>query len=832
MEFYTSVAKWGNQILYRGYEGTKRVSKKLPFAPILFINTEKATGRYKTLDDIPVEPIEFENMKEANEFIKRYQYVDNVKVYGNENYIAQFIANRFPEDIQYDPTVVNIMTVDIEVQSDEGFPHPRTAAKPVLSITCKSNQDQVFHVWGYGDYDSTQTELDVKYYQCKSEAHLLQSFLDYYKANCPDVITGWNARFFDIPYLGNRISQIISEDAVKVLSPWGLIRFREIPFMNKTETVMETTGVEQLDYLDLFRKFAYSFGPQESYRLDHIANVVLGEQKIDYSEFGTLNSLYKNNFQMFIDYNIKDVDLVDKLEEKLGLISLAQTMAYRGGVNYSDTFGTTQIWDSIIYREALKRNVVIPPRRDAIKSQFPGGYVKEPQVGLHEWVVSFDINSLYPNTIVQFNMSPETIVPSARLELPEIDTLIETETPIADGPYAVAASGVSFRKDKQGIIPIIITQYYAERVEIKNRLFEAKKEYNKGRTKRLENEIYTLNNRQMAIKILMNSLYGALGNNYFRYFDHRIALSITTTGQTSIRWAERYVNAEMNKLLKTNNVDYVIAIDTDSLYIRMAEIVKKFNPKDPVSFLDKICKEHFEPLITEAYNKFFNKFNCYQNRIEMAREVIADKGIFIAKKRYLLNVWNSEGVQYNEAQLKVMGVEAVKSSTPAVCRDKMKEIFKVIIEQGQDATQQFIADFRKEFKALPPEDVSFPRGCNIKEWAHTSGSELYKKGTPIHVRAALLYNHHVRINNLANQYELINTDFEKIKFCYLRMPNPIIENVIGFPTWSTLPQELGLHRYVDYDMQYDKAFVKPLEPILDALGWTVEKQFTLEAFFV
>jgi DNA polymerase elongation subunit (family B) len=593
----------------------------------------------------------------------------------------------------------------------------------------------------------------------------------------------------------------------------------------------EMAGIQQLDYYDLFTKFGYTYGMQESYKLDHIAHVVLGERKLSYDEHGSLHSLYKHDFQKFIDYNIKDVQIVDRLEEKMGLITLAMTMAYRGGVNYSETFGTVQIWDSILYRLLFKQQIACPPKFSKQKVPYPGAYVKEPQTGMHDWVVSFDLNSLYPMIIVQYNMSPETVLEGKQhLGLEPVDKLLSSdEIEIPEGT-TMAASGVRFSKDQVGIIPAIIKQYYDERRVIKKAMLEAQQEYQTTPTKRLENKMTILENQQMSIKILMNSLYGALGNKHFRYFNNHVAEAITTSGQLSIRWAEEAINKEMNTALDTLGKDYVIAIDTDSLYVNMNELVKKFNPKDPVVFLDKICREHFEKVLEKAYATLAKKMNVMENRMEMAREVIANRGVWIAKKRYILNVHNNEGVQYAEPKMKMMGVDAVRSSTPQVCRDKFKKIFKVIIDEGETATQKFIADFKKEFRQLPPEAVSFPRGCNIVKngvtWADPK--TIYRKACPIHVRGALLYNHYVKEKGLDKKYELVNNG-EKIKFCYLKTPNPIKENVIGYT--NDLPKELDLHRFIDYNKQYEKAFVEPIKHLLDALEWDVEPVATLEDFF-
>jgi len=331
----------------------------------------------------------------------------------------------------------------------------------------------------------------------------------------------------------------------------------------------------------------------------------------------------------------------------------------------------------------------------------------------------------------------------------------------------------------------------------------------------------------MAIKILLNSLYGALANKYFKYFDNALAESVTLTGQLSIKWAEKAINQEMNKVLKTGNKDYVIAIDTDSLYINFGPLVQELNPKDPVAAIDKLCQTHFEKKLAESYDKLFHNLNGYTPRMEMGREVIADRGIWTAKKRYILNVHNSEGVQYAQPKLKIMGIEAIKSSTPEVVRNKFKEAFKIIISGDEQTTRKFINEFKEEFKLLSPEMVSFPRSVqNVGKWKDRI--QIYSKGTPIHVRGALLYNHHVSDLFLDKKYSQINSG-DKIKFSYLKLPNPIKENVISFPDF--LPTEFKLHKYIDYDMQFDKTFIEPLNPILEAVGWSVKEQATLEEFF-
>ena len=571
---------------------------------------------------------------------------------------------------------------------------------------------------------------------------LLHKFLDYWKQNYPDIVTGWNSISFDMVYIVNRLRKMYGEDKIKELSPWGHVNEDTgMITMVMMQPLMRLLGITQLDYKEIFRKFTYNtLGEQESYSLNNIAHVVLGEGKISYEEQDSLFALYKNDYQKFIDYNIKDVELIDRLEESLGLITLSMTMAYRGGVNYRDVLGTTKIWDNIIYRMLNKNKVVCPPKEEKSKSSFVGGYVKEPQVGSHEWVVSFDLNSLYPNIIIQNNMSPETVVDG--LVNTSLEHILRKQTEI-DTTYATAPNGARFKKDRQGVIPYVIQKYYEERVDIKKEMLELKQEYESTPTKSLSNRISHLDNQQMSIKILMNSLYGALGNRWFRYFDQRVAESITLGGQLSILWAERTVNKEMNKLMSTDDVDYVIAIDTDSLYINMGELVQKFNPKNPVKFLDEICKTHFEKVLTKSYEELADYTGAMSNRMEMGREVIADKGIWVAKKRYILNVHNHEGVQYKEPKLKIMGIEAIKSSTPELVRDNMKKLFKIIVAQTQNDAQHFVSVFKNVFKDSPAEDISFPRGVrHVKKYADRN--TIYGKGTPIHSRGCLLYNHYLQ----------------------------------------------------------------------------------------
>jgi DNA polymerase elongation subunit (family B) len=835
-KFYTNVSRYGNSLLYRGYRSGKKIQTKIKYQPTYFVSTAKPSA-WKSLDGAKVSPIKFDSMRDAKEWLQVNSQVVGRHIYGNNKHIPAFINDEFPGEIKFDRNLINVTTIDIEVQSDAGFPVPEEAAHEITAICMKNNIDNTFYVWGLKGYDvenSIMQENRVVYKHCKTESELLLEFIAHWSlpSQCPDVITGWNSRFFDIPYIVNRIIKIHGEEFVRRLSPWGLIDRRDITTMQRKQMAYEIQGIAQMDYLDLFKKFGYSYGPQETYKLDHIASVVLGEKKLSYEEHGNLHTLYKHDHQKFIDYNIKDVDLVDRFEDKMGLITLALTMAYRGGVNYSDVMGTTAIWDAIIFRNLYANQVIIPFAEEKFKTPYPGGYVKDPHVGMHKWVVSFDLNSLYPSIIMQNNMSPETIIPGKVANV-NVDSLLSGEIkPRLDANECASASGQYFKTDEQGILPKIIDEMYSERVVIKRQMIASQKELeridknDKQELYRVQRDIAIAENQQMSIKILLNSLYGALGNKYFRFFDQRIAEGITLTGQLTIRWAEKAINTYLNSVLKTKK-DYVLAIDTDSVYVCLDDLVSAVNPKNPLEFVDTVCKEKLEDVLEKSYAELFDIMGGIENRMVMKREAIADRGIWTAKKRYILNVLDNEGVRYAEPKLKIMGIEAIKSSTPAPCREALKEMFKTIIVGTERDVQNNIESFRTYFKTLSPDQIAFPRGItNLTQFRDKQ--TIYRKGTPIHARGGILYNKMLKDLSLDKQYNKIQNG-EKIKFIYLRTPNHIKENVISFLDY--LPEEFGLHRYIDYDTQFNKTFLDVIDPILLAVGWNSKEIATLDEFF-
>ena len=831
MRFYTSVYEKFNKIYVRGYEDGKYFESIEDFYPTFYVSSKKES-KYKTLSGESVEPIQPGKISECKDFLQKYSNVNGFSVYGNDNYKAQYISQTYPEDeIEFDIKKIRLLTIDIEVASENGFPNVFDCAEELLAITLQNYATKKLICFASRPYINTRN--DVVYVECRDEIDLIHQFLAFWERETPDVITGWNCELYDIPYIAGRIERILGEKEARRLSPWGNIRRRELVIKGREQISYEIAGVSVIDYLDLYKKFTYK--AQESYRLDHIANVELGQKKLDHSEFETFKDFYTKDWQKFIDYNIRDVELVDQLEDKMKLIELCFTMAYDAKVNFNDVFYQVRTWDAIIYNYLKKRDIVIPPKDHSEKSdKFAGAYVKDPIPGKYDWVVNFDLNSLYPHLIMQYNISPETLIDQRHPSV-TIDKILNQDITFEKySDYAVCANGAMYRKDVRGFLPELMEKMYNDRVIFKKKMLVAKQQYEKTKTKELEKEIARCNNIQMAKKISLNSAYGAIGNQYFRYYKLANAEAITMSGQVSIRWIEEKMNSYLNKVLKTNNIDYVIASDTDSIYLNVGPLVDKVysgkekDTKNIVSFLDKLCKVELEKYIDSCYQELAEYVNAYDQKMQMKRENIAERGIWTAKKRYILNVWDSEGVRYEQPKLKITGIEAVKSSTPAPCRQMIKDALKIVMTKTEDDLISFISESRKIFNALPVEDISFPRTVSDVN-KYKSSSTLYSKGTPIHARGAILYNYLTKEKKLDKKYAKIQNG-EKIKFCYLKLPNPIQENVISYI--QELPKEFGLGKYIDYDLQFSKAFLEPMKVILDSIGWRTEKTVTLDSFFI
>ena len=828
MNFYKNVIVHRGKLLVRGVLGGKDYTEKLDFGPTMYVLSQKES-EYKTLQGQNLKPIKFNTISQARKFKKEIQ-TENSPVFGLERFHYQFIGQEYPNEINWSKEYIKIFTLDIETTCENGFPDVENPQERLICITIKNQSNKKIITWGVGDFYHDRD--DVTYVKCETENELLMQFMMFWTKNYPDIITGWNTKFFDLPYLMNRIRLLHGDKVISRMSPWKLIERKEIEVRGKPMTVYDLFGITMLDYLDLYKWFIPT--RQESYKLDYIGEIELGQNKNE-NPFDTFKEFYEKDFQKFVDYNIQDVELVDALEDKLGLIDLSLTVAYESRVNYDDIFSQVRVWDTLIANHLMKKKICVPPREDQTKeTKYVGAYVKEPKPGLFKWVVSFDINSLYPHIIVQYNISPEKILGSNTSGI-SIDKMLKGTTPLdylATEGACITPNGAKFKTDSQGFLPEMMETMYKERVIFKKRMLDAKKKKEKTGDVSLDKEISRCHNIQWARKIALNSAYGAVGNQYFRYYDVRQASGITTAGQFIIRFIENKMNEYLNNVMQTQGkTDYVVASDTDSIYVVLDKLVEKTcqgkTDNQIADFLGKVCDNKLEPYIEKCFDKLAKYTNAFKNAMVMKREVISNKAIWVAKKRYMMNVLDEEGVRLAKPKMKIMGIEAVKSSTPQVCRGKIKEAINIIMSKDETTLQQFIKEFKEEYFTLSAEQISFPRSCNnLKKYR--SSKDIFMKGSPIHVKGALIYNYNIQKMKLQNKYPFIQ-EGDKIKFVKLKEQNPFRFDVISYVT--KLPTEFKLQQCIDYEIQFQKTFLDPMRFILESIGWSAEKRATLEDFF-
>jgi DNA polymerase elongation subunit (family B) len=841
MKFYTCAHQYGSKVLVRGVHNGVRFTKRADFSPTLYVKS-KEPSKFKSLYGEDLQPVEFANNNEAKEFVQTYGQVENFPIYGQTNYGYQYITHTYPGEIQWDITQLNIQTIDIETSSEHGFPDVQNPIEEVLLITVKNLVTRQIITFGCGEFDDKCEEIEnlraqgnkFLYVNCDNERDLLETFVRFYSENYPDIITGWNCDLFDIAYLISRVERLFcSEDDTtmkKKFSPWGLVRRKNVTIMGREHVSYDITGVAIIDYIDLYKKFTYV--RRESYKLDYIGEVELGLKKME-NPYESFREFYVKDWQKFVEYNVRDVEIVDALEHKMKLIELILTMAYDAKCNFNDVFSQVRTWDCIIYNHLHNQNIQIPQKKESRGRQIEGAFVQEPKPGQYDWVVSFDATSLYPSIIMQYNQSPETFV-EGHVKDTTVNGLLEGKYNLDDlqtNDYTMTANGYCYTREKQGKFPEIVQKFFDDRQRYKKLMIAAEKEYEITKDSRLKNDISKYNNFQMARKIQLNSLFGAWGNEYFRYYDSRIAEGITMTGQYIIRKVGTALDVYLNKVVGTNGHNYSFYSDTDSCYISLDPLVRKYYsnlPRDKlIDVLDKICEEKITETINKSCDGLADYTNAFQKKIIFKREAIAERGLWVAKKRYALNVYDNEGVRYKDPKLKVMGLEIVRSSTPAPVRESLKEAVRLALTTDEKTLQGFIEHTRILFNKFEPEQIAFPRGVNGL-MKYTSGADIYAKGTPMHVRGALMYNHLLRKNKLDKKYELIQ-EGEKIKFLYLKEPNHIRENCIAFI--GKIPKELDLDRYIDYNTMFEKSFLEPIKQIIEGLGWQTEVTATLEDLF-
>ena len=829
MRFYTSVNQYGNKILVRGVNNGKRVQDRISFKPSIYVKSQKESD-IKSLFGDPLEKIEFEDINSCKEFVKNYKEVENFKIFGNTNFAYQYITETFPKEVEFDISQIKIWTIDIETTTENGFPNINNPMEEVLLISIQDKVSKEIITFGTKKFKSERQNF--KYVYCNNELELFHKFLEYISYDHPHIITGWNIEFFDIPYLCNRIEKMLGSEALSKLSPWKVVNKRELFRFKKTETVFDILGIAVLDYLDLYKKFTYN--AQESYKLDHIAKVELGVGKLE-NPYDSFKEFYTKDWNLFVEYNIVDVERVDQIEDKMRLIELILTMAYDAKCNYVDVFSAVRTWDCILYNHLWDKKIVVHQRDEKKEGRsIVGAYVQEPVPGKYDWVVSFDATSLYPSIIMQYNMSPETLAVDPTYFDINMKNLLDGSADLSEltaKEYCMASNGRMFKNDKQGIFPEIVQKLFDDRQKYKKLMLAAQTKYEETKDDNWQKEISKYNNFQMARKIQLNSLFGAWGNEYFRFYDSHIAEGITLTGQFIIQKVGKALDDYLNKICGTKDYNYSFYSDTDSCYVTFAPLVNKFYKEQSVdkvvSILDKICESKIQEVLNNVCNGIADYTNAFDKKIYFKREAIAQTGVFVAKKRYALNVYNNEGVQYAEPKLKVMGLEIVRSSTPEPIRKALKDAVKLALTSTESKLQDFIRQYEKEYRSLKPELIAFPRSVNGMD-TYADRNTIYKKATPMHVRGSLLYNNFIIQNNLSKKYELIR-EADRIKFIYLKEPNTLNENCIAF--LGSIPVELNLIKYVDYDMMFSKSFIEPLKTILDGMGWSPVPVATLESLF-
>jgi len=818
-KFYTNVEVRGNNILYRGYENGIAVSKKIPYRPHLFVPSETET-KWKSFSTKQfVKKVDFDSIDEFKGYISQYEDVGNFNLFGCENVVRQYIANSYRGDIDWQYLTTQIWFFDIETKTDGAFPKPETALQDILLITMMNHHERKYYTWATKGVDAGELDgYDVDLRVFSDEKSMLKDFLLFWKSKRIDVISGWNSEVFDIPYLVNRMKQVLSPALTNMLSPWGIVKPRTVTTEQYSYTTYDIMGISHLDYLDLYKKF--NPGQKESFKLDFIAEYELGDRKLEMPG-ETFRENYEQHWSMFVRYNIVDVELLHKLETKMLQVRLAMQIAYIAKVNYGDVLSSMRIWESIIYSYFLDESLVEDLKKHSNeRTKIIGAYVHTPTPGKRGWVVSIDATSLYPSIMMQTNTSPECIL--GMDEMMSIDSMLAGKHigNVSEGTI-LSANGLITSKETWGFIPTLVKRMFDLRKKTKDRMLELKI------ANAPEQEYRALDVSQNAFKIAANSFYGILALPHFKYYDYRMAEAITSNGQVFIRKTREYVNEIFSKLIGKED-DYAFYLDTDSCYISVDLFVKKHckgkTDREIVDFIEKIIFDVVQPTLNKKLSALAKTMGVDECRIYFKLECIGNGYIQVAKKRYAFNILYSEGVHYDTPKMKVMGIEIVRSSTPSVVKDYLKGSVKLCLTSTESELQKFVSNVKTEFMKQPYTAISFPRGCNGLA-TYSDPASIYKKGCPIHVRAALLHNYQLSKLNLTDKYQPIG-EGEKIKFVALKVPNPIYENVIGYTT--KLPQEFGLEQYIDYNTQFDKAFLNPLQTILDAVGWESEEKVLLD----
>ena len=838
-KFFTAVDRLGQHMLVRGYdEHGKPFMEKHQYSPTLFVPTNKETG-YMDIHGVPQLPMNFPNMYEATTFLRDTKAVSNGIVNGMDNFNLAFIADVFGKQTP-NTKLVRIKNIDIEVHSatytdpndpstarPDGFPEPEIAKWEIDSMTLYDNIDDEYTVYSTRKWSKAESTLKeellkkVKYKFFATEKEMLIAFIQDWRECFPDIVTGWYSNSFDIPYIHKRISLVLGEAAADSLSPYGRTDIKTMQDnQNGQRQFIKFVGIAQLDYIELYKKFVLE--PRANFRLGYIAKVEIEDDKLDFE--GSLVDLAIQDPQRYVDYNIYDVDLVKRINEKLLLIDLMMYMTYDAGMTFEDGFSPIKQWDSIIFNHLRKEKIVVPMKRNASAVHFEGGFVKDPLVGYFRWIMSFDLESLYPGIIRQGNISPDTIV-DVKYNA-DVEDYVAGRVNLAGEQYSVCANGTRYRRDIRGVIPTVVEHVFNQRKIFKNLMKDAKKAGNEADVRK-----YDL--LQKAAKIAINSCYGALGNAYFRYYDVRNAEAVTATGRVIIKWAANHFNGMLNGLVGGKPKDRVIAIDTDSCYVSFEDLVDKFyagkTTDQTVTMLDRFAEERVQPLLNKWYAELASYMNHYSSVMYMKREAISSTGFFVAKKRYALAVWDMEGYRYKDApDIKIAGIETQRASTPQLARDGLKEAIDLILDGQKTQLMDLVSKVHSQYQTVDYREIAGVSSANNLA-KYTTGDMQPGFKCPGHIKGVLAFN---RAARKFDSVDMIK-EGEKIASIMLRVPNSFGCERFAFKSGMKIPAEMNpdsVLRFMDRELMYDKSFIKPLATICDAIGWKYKDEISLEDF--
>ena len=826
----------GNVTLFTWDESGKRIKYDVTTEPYLYI---EGNGNYESIYGTRVIKKKFGTQYNRYRFLKE----SGIKrVFDNLPAQQQFLVDTYwqkNEEPEFNEHPIKTMFIDIETYSPDDFPDIQTANHVCNVITIYDSLEDRFVTWGLKPYKNTQD--DVTYVHCSDEKDIFRKFIEYLEADFPDILSGWNSEFFDIPYIINRCRRILGDEWVNRMSPMGNVHSRVIRgTFGKEQTKWYIDGISLLDYLDVYKKF--SVGLRESYKLDAIGELELGEKKVDYGNTN-LASLSDDDWQTFIDYNIQDVRLLKNLDVKLKYIDLIRMLAYSGLTTFEAAMGALSVINGATAIRGRRRNQVIPTFiRNEDTGKNPGAYVGEPLRGFQKDIISFDANSLYPNVMISLNMSPETKVGKIEdknekeITIRHVNGKVFT-LPInkfakfvSDEEIAISRANVLFTQKRKGVMPEILDEYYGKRVKIKKELGKLRREYSKTKDPKTKVKIDQLDSKQLCIKIFINSIYGYFGNKNAPFGDDDIASSITLTGQAVIKMSNELLKKYITKRVGIEDEkmlnDSVIYNDTDSSYISIKHIIDNTD----INFVDSegnLTKElHDEVQCIEDFlndeikvwgSKALNSKDC---RFVFKREMIADVGVFLQKKRYVIRVLDDEGIPVNK--FKYTGVEVVRSTMPDAIKPHVKGIIETMLStQDVNKTNKILNETYKIFKSLPVEDVSFVSGIKgYEKYAMDCDEFKTVKGMPNHVKAAYYHNLLLKKFGIDNEYEEIGSG-DKVRYFYVQKPNPFNIGNIAYKYYY--PKQFNEKFNVDYELMFEKIIFAAIERFYQNVDWPVQK---------